>query len=140
VLLVLGLLAGLFGMHAVSVGGVVAVAAHHGSGHAPRTAMAAATGSMTATATATATAAESASSGIADESVCHGAGNSDGHAHHADATCASGAVGGGPALPVPLPDPVTGAVLADADRRSVPVTPESGRAPPSLAELQLLRI
>lgn len=133
-LLVLGLLAGLFGMHAVSVGGVVAVAAQHGSGHAPRTAMAAATGPMTATP------AESAASGIVDESVCHGGGTSDGHAHHADATCASGAVGGGPALPVPLPDPVTGAVPADADRRSVPATPESGRAPPSLAELQLLRI
>jgi len=130
---VLGLLAGLFGMHAVSVGGVVAVAAHHGSGHAPRTAVTA-TGSMTAMA------AESASSGAADESVCHNTGNSGGHAHHADTTCASGAVGGGPALPVPLPDPVTGAVLADAGRRSVPATPESGRAPPSLAELQLLRI
>ncbi|MYQ49193.1 hypothetical protein GTW40_29950 [Streptomyces sp. SID4985] len=63
-----------------------------------------------------------------------------GHAHHADATCASGAVPGGPELALPAsPDviaPVTGA-LSPARPASAP---DGARAPPSLAELQLLRI
>ncbi|MEU6242304.1 DUF6153 family protein [Streptomyces sp. NPDC047024] len=63
-----------------------------------------------------------------------------GHAHHADATCASGAVPGGPELALPAsPDviaPVTGA-LSPARTASAP---DGARAPPSLAELQLLRI
>lgn len=147
-LLVLGVLAGLFGMHALSMGGVVAGAAAHGSGHGPGTAMTAsrdvpgtamtAAGHVPGTAM---TAAGSATSAVVvDESVCHGDMGGDGHAHHADATCASGAVGGGAALPVPLPDPVAATVLTAAGHRFVAATPEGGRAPPSLAELQLLRI
>ena len=116
-LLVLGLLTGLLGMHALSPGGAVAAGAHHSSfasAHAGT-----ATGS--------------------DEYVCHGD-SSGGHAEHADATCASGAVGTGPVLPAPLPDPVGTLAPADSDRGFLATTPDGGRAPPTLAELQLLRI
>ncbi|MFE9845034.1 DUF6153 family protein [Streptomyces goshikiensis] len=62
-----------------------------------------------------------------------------GHADHADATCAAAGVGAAYAPP---------ALAAALDAGPVPValpggaagTPESGRAPPDLAELQLLRI
>ncbi|MDC0770512.1 DUF6153 family protein [Streptomyces sp. HD] len=119
VLLLLGLLAGLFAMHGLGPGNTVtAASAHHP--HA-RTMTAA---HMPAT---------------TDESVCHGGTTGGGHAQHADPTCASGAVGAGPALPALLPDPAGGAVSGDLDGRSVAAAPEGGRAPPSLAELQILR-
>ncbi|MCY0941087.1 DUF6153 family protein [Streptomyces antarcticus] len=62
-----------------------------------------------------------------------------GHAEHADATCAAAGVG------APYAPPVLAAAL---DTGPAPValpgsaagTPECGRAPPDLAELQLLRI
>ncbi|AWZ07368.1 MULTISPECIES: DUF6153 family protein [unclassified Streptomyces] len=62
-----------------------------------------------------------------------------GHAEHADATCAAAAVGAAYAPPVlaaaldtgPAPVVLTGSAAG---------TPESGRAPPDLADLQLLRI
>ncbi|MFI8090936.1 DUF6153 family protein [Streptomyces sp. NPDC086080] len=116
-LLVLGLLAGLLGMHALSPGGAVAVGASHSSSvlaHAGMT-----MGS--------------------DEYVCHGDGGG-GHAEHADATCASGAVGTGPALPAPSPDSVGTLSPADSGPTALAGTPDGGRAPPTLAELQLLRI
>ncbi|MDF3142494.1 MULTISPECIES: DUF6153 family protein [unclassified Streptomyces] len=116
-LLVLGLLAGLLGMHALSPGGVVAVGAHHfpfASAHAGM-----AMGS--------------------DEYVCHGD-SGNGHAEHADATCASGAVGTGPVLPAPLSDAVGTLSPADSVRGVFATAPDGGRAPPTLAELQLLRI
>ncbi|MEW1775247.1 DUF6153 family protein [Streptomyces sp. NPDC086777] len=117
-LLVLGLLAGLFGMHALAPGGLMAM----GGGHertAPRPAVV-----------------------ITAYDGCSG---DDGHcggdrAHHADATCASGAVSGGPALPAPVPDPVpvpTAACLVTVRPAGAPA---GARAPPDLAELQLLRI
>ncbi|MFD8804189.1 DUF6153 family protein [Streptomyces sp. NPDC059597] len=63
-----------------------------------------------------------------------------GHVHHADATCASGAVPGGPELALPAsPDAVTPVPGALAPARAV-TAPDGARAPPSLAELQLLRI
>ncbi|MFF1275101.1 DUF6153 family protein [Streptomyces marokkonensis] len=117
VLLVLGLLAGLLGMHALSPGGVVAADAHHSSfasAHAV-----AATGS--------------------DEYVCHGD-SGHGHAQHADATCAAGAVGTGPVLSAPLSDAVGTLPPADSVRGVFATAPDGGRAPPTLAELQLLRI
>ncbi|MGW3128775.1 DUF6153 family protein [Streptomyces sp. NPDC001076] len=117
-LLVLGLLAGLFGMHALVPGGVMGT---HGGHERP--------GSRTAVVV----------------TAYDGCSGDDGHcggdrAHHADATCASGAVSGGPALPALVPDPVP--VLAAACRAaSGPATaPDGARAPPDLAELQLLRI
>ncbi|MCX4826113.1 DUF6153 family protein [Streptomyces sp. NBC_01142] len=62
-----------------------------------------------------------------------------GHSEHADATCAAAGVGAAYAPPV---------LAAALDTGPAPValpgsaagTPESGRAPPDLAELQLLRI
>lgn len=115
--MLLGLFAGLFGMHALGPGGVVAAPAHHSHAHA-----------MSAHVPAT-----------TDEAVCHGGGTGGGHAQHADPTCASGAVGAGPVLPALLPDPSGAAGAVDLDGRSVVAAPEGGRAPPSLAELQILR-
>lgn len=117
VLLVLGLLAGLLGMHALSPGGAAAVGSHHSSSAPAHAGMT--MGS--------------------DEYVCHGDGGG-GHAEHADATCASGAVGTGPALPVPLPDPVGALSPADSGQGFLATTSDGSRAPPTLAELQLLRI
>ncbi|MFI2718331.1 DUF6153 family protein [Streptomyces collinus] len=117
VLLVLGLLAGLFGMHALGPGGAVAAGTHHSSLASSHAGMA--MGS--------------------DEYVCHGD-SSGGHAEHADATCASGAVGTGPVLPAPLPDPVGTLAPADGGHGFLATMPDGGRAPPTLAELQLLRI
>ncbi|MFJ7063558.1 DUF6153 family protein [Streptomyces griseobrunneus] len=68
----------------------------------------------------------------------HVAGGS-GHLHHANATCAAANVGAPYAPPAltaaldPMPDP-------SAAPRPAPGTSENGRAPPDLAELQLLRI
>ncbi|MFD4791518.1 DUF6153 family protein [Streptomyces sp. NPDC058459] len=69
----------------------------------------------------------------------------DGHCgghqlHHADPTCASGAVGGGPELPEPVAGPVRAPGPCGGLRTLAATAPDSARAPPSLAELQLLRI
>ncbi|MFE5816102.1 DUF6153 family protein [Streptomyces sp. NPDC056479] len=117
-LLLLGLLAGLFGMHALGPGNVVTGASHH--------AHARAVNAVHTTA-------------MPDESICHGAGTGGGHAQHADPTCASGAVGAGPALPALTPDPAGTGATDDLAPRSPATAPEGGRAPPSLAELQILR-
>lgn len=62
-----------------------------------------------------------------------------GHAEHADATCAATGTSGAPLLPAPALAP--GAVQAAAPvLHGVPSTTACGRAPPSLSELQLLRI
>ncbi|MFI6009521.1 DUF6153 family protein [Streptomyces sp. NPDC051243] len=119
VFVLLGLLAGLFGMHGLAPGGAVAVTAHHPGTH--ERAMSVHTTDMT------------------DETACHGGVAGGGHAQHADPTCASGAVGTGPVLPVLLADPAGSALPGDLDGRSVAAAPEGGRAPPSLAELQILR-
>lgn len=62
------------------------------------------------------------------------------HPHHADPSCASGAVDGGPQPPALLPDLVAVPVPAHLSRSRTATAPEGARAPPSLAELQLLRI
>ncbi|WP_307663916.1 DUF6153 family protein [Streptomyces sp. V1I1] len=62
-----------------------------------------------------------------------------GHAHHADATCATAGVGAPYAPPV-LAAAVTAAPAPVVLPGSAAGTPEVGRAPPDLAELQLLRI
>jgi hypothetical protein len=64
-----------------------------------------------------------------------------GHPHHADPTCASASVGQAPAVvPVLVPDVATWAERAYVWPSLTGSGPEGGRAPPSLAELQLLRI
>ncbi|MFJ9819074.1 DUF6153 family protein [Streptomyces sp. NPDC101151] len=115
-LFVLAVLAGLLGMHALAPGG--------GTGHAEHVRGAHMTVMVTA----------------ADD--CPGGdGHCGGHrTHHADPTCASGAVNGGPELSALVPCPVTAPAPAAALRPGAVRPPDGARAPPSLAELQLLRI
>ncbi|MFD3306971.1 DUF6153 family protein [Streptomyces sp. NPDC058694] len=72
----------------------------------------------------------------------HGEGGCTGHAQHADPTCASASVAGSPAMvPVLLPDVAACAGVPQAvGASSTGSGPDGGRAPPSLSELQLLRI
>lgn len=62
-----------------------------------------------------------------------------GHADHADATCAAAGVGASYAPPV-LGAALDGGFVSAGLPGGAAGTPESGRAPPDLAELQLLRI
>ncbi|MCY0933897.1 DUF6153 family protein [Streptomyces sp. H34-S4] len=62
-----------------------------------------------------------------------------GHADHADSTCAAAGVGAAYAPPV-LASALDTGLAPVALPGSAAGTPESGRAPPDLAELQLLRI
>ncbi|MFE9437950.1 DUF6153 family protein [Streptomyces sp. NPDC006602] len=73
--------------------------------------------------------------------TCDHDGDCQGHAHHADPTCASASVAGAPGVvPVLLPDVVAGAAAPLARTSPGGSGPDGGRAPPSLSELQLLRI
>lgn len=70
----------------------------------------------------------------------HGGGGCTGHTDHADPACASASVAGTPlVVPVLLPDAVARAA-SQALTSSAGSGPDGGRAPPSLSELQLLRI
>ncbi|GGX41989.1 DUF6153 family protein [Streptomyces chryseus] len=71
--------------------------------------------------------------------VGHDEGGIGGHAEHADATCAAGGTSGAPAVPTPA---LAGVVTCPAVvlPASAATTTLGGRAPPSLSELQLLRI
>ncbi|MCD9872934.1 DUF6153 family protein [Streptomyces sp. NR30] len=71
---------------------------------------------------------------------CAGDDCGGGHVHHADRTCASGALSGGPTLPALVADPVAVPAPCDAPCPYAGTAPDGARAPPSLAELQLLRI
>ncbi|WP_221268163.1 DUF6153 family protein [Streptomyces sp. TLI_185] len=112
VFFVLGLLAGVFAMHGLAPGG--GVVEHSAARH------------MTAA--------------VAVDGSCAGGDCGGGHAHHADQTCASGALSGGPTLPALVADPVAVPALSDAPCPYAGTAPDGARAPPSLAELQLLRI
>ncbi|MGW2768241.1 DUF6153 family protein [Streptomyces sp. NPDC001275] len=74
------------------------------------------------------------------ESVCHDDDGGGGHVRHADLTCASGALETGPVLPALMPDPVGPVPLAFGGHGSGAAALEDGRAPPTPAEPQLLRI
>lgn len=117
-LFVLALLAGLLGMHALSPVITSAPSLHeHRHGHR----MAVAAGA---------------------HAHCGGEGGCDsgGHVHHADTTCASGALDGPPTPPSLVPSPLRPAEPEDATGAGESKGQDGGRAPPSLAELQLLRI
>lgn len=118
---VLGLLTGVLAMHGLGSGGGTTSTSHHGHhGHqAQRTSMQA---------------------GPAEETVCHGTGSHGGHTQHADVTCASGAVPAGHTFLALTSDPAGVPTPADRVGGSPARSPEGARAPPSLAELQLLRI
>ncbi|MDT0344423.1 DUF6153 family protein [Streptomyces litchfieldiae] len=78
--------------------------------------------------------------GMEDMGGEHAHDEAPGHAEHADADCVASGVSGGPQLPVVLPAGVpSGAGEPCAAARAVGNAP-GGRAPPSLSELQLLRI
>ena len=115
-LLLLGLLTGLLGMHGLSPGGGLH---HHEAMRSSPTAAVAVSVSV--------------------DQACHD-GCGSGHLHHADATCASGAVSGGPVLPALAPDPAFTVVRDDEPGPDVLACQDGARAPPSLSELQLLRI
>ncbi|MGX1675225.1 DUF6153 family protein [Streptomyces sp. NPDC055400] len=71
----------------------------------------------------------------------HGDGGCEGHMAHADSVCASASVAGPPAVaPVLLPDAIACPARPEARTSSAGSGPDGGRAPPSLSELQLLRI
>ncbi|MGX9890203.1 DUF6153 family protein [Streptomyces sp. NPDC002276] len=71
----------------------------------------------------------------------HDAGDCGSHMTHADATCASASVAGAPAVvPLLVPDVAAWAQLPDTRGSLTGGGPDGGRAPPSLSELQLLRI
>jgi hypothetical protein len=132
-LLVLGLLAGLFGMHALAPGGLV----HEHA--APRHRMTLAVGAHDGRAADQ----DSRAADHQREASDHDSRPTDhgsGHAQHSDPNCASGAVNGAPTLPGLMPDPVPVPEHADIVCAYALSPPDSARAPPSLAELQLLRI
>ncbi|MDN3259251.1 DUF6153 family protein [Streptomyces sp. CSDS2] len=113
---VLAVLIGLLGMHALAPGGGAGHTEHAGHAHATH---------MTAALVA----------------VDDCGGHSGGHRlHHADPSCASGALTGGPHLAAPAPDPVPGPAPAHRPLTAWTTAPDGARAPPDLAELQLLRI
>ncbi|MGI5196040.1 DUF6153 family protein [Streptomyces sp. CA-288835] len=71
----------------------------------------------------------------------HGEGGCSGHTDHADPTCASASVAGGPVVaPALLPAVAACAGTADVPASAADSEPDGGRAPPSLSELQILRI
>ncbi|MEW2806714.1 DUF6153 family protein [Streptomyces massasporeus] len=125
VLCVLGLLAGLLGMHGLAPGGGLPGQGHGEQAHASQT-----PGQLPAPVPRTQ---------VMPYGHC-GDGGDGGHVQHADATCASGAVGGGPVVPPLVPDPVPVGEGESAVRAYAVVDTEGARAPPSLSELQLLRI
>ncbi|CAL9411656.1 hypothetical protein SUDANB6_01663 [Streptomyces sp. enrichment culture] len=116
-LLVLAVLAGVLGMHALSPSPVTA--AHPGSGHA--TVMA------------------HADSDSAVVGECSHAAGGAGHLGHADGTCAATGIGS-PYTPPALSAAFTDLPAAAARHGGTPASSVSGRAPPDLSELQLLRI
>ncbi|MEW2257196.1 DUF6153 family protein [Streptomyces sp. NPDC047869] len=113
-LLVLAVVAGLLGMHALAPGG--------GTGHPARAQ------------------AQHHAVAVMAQDACPDGHCGGGHLHHADPSCASGAVKDGPQPPVLVPGPVTVRPPAGARRSLVAAAPDGARAPPTLAELQLLRI
>ncbi|MFJ2292424.1 DUF6153 family protein [Streptomyces sp. NPDC087894] len=118
VLLVLAVLAGVLGMHGLAPGPAPAKAAVPGIAHAVRMAHE--------------------KVGQTAEDCSHAAGG-PGHAHHADATCAAAGVGA-PYAPPPLTSAPGIPLMAQVLSPGASGAPEGGRAPPDLAELQLLRI
>lgn len=129
-LLVLAVLTGLVAMHGLGAG--VAPAASHTAAtahHAPA-------GGHAAAASAAASAGHDGCVHAGDPTD----GGSGGHAQHADATCAAAGTAGSPVLAAPAALPGTVDAQAVIAHGIVPDATACGRAPPSLSELQLLRI
>ncbi len=131
VLLVLAVLAGVLGMHALSPGPAPAASHHaearHGTGMG---------GGMGA---GLGTAAEHAATVSDPDGSCSHPDGGSGHLEHADATCAAAGIVSAyapPALTAALGD----ATVVPPPAGTAPRSALSSRAPPDLAELQLLRI
>ncbi|MFJ4279416.1 DUF6153 family protein [Streptomyces massasporeus] len=123
---VLGLLVGLLGMHGLAPGGGLPGQAHGERAHASQAAVP--RGQLLEP--------HEPRSRVVPYGHC----GDGGHARHADGTCASGAVGGGPAVPPLVADPFPVGEGESAVRAYAVVDTEGARAPPSLSELQVLRI
>ncbi|MFJ4775749.1 DUF6153 family protein [Streptomyces sp. NPDC088762] len=132
-LLVPAVLFGLVAMHGLGPGGVPAAAHTSAGGHHGAGAAAAHDGHHGAGAAA-------AHDGCVHAGDPSDGGSGGGHAEHADATCAAAGVAGSPVLPVPAALPGTVHGPTTPGRGLVPDAAFGGRAPPSLSELQLLRI
>ncbi|MFJ6484755.1 MULTISPECIES: DUF6153 family protein [unclassified Streptomyces] len=130
-LLVLAVLVGLVGMHGLGPGAVPVSAA------APGCAAAHGTAPAHGTPAAGEHAVQHGGAARADEPAGDGSG---GHAQHADATCAAAGTSGAPVLPCPAAAP-SGVAAVPVAGTGIDVSGAvGGRAPPSLSELQLLRI
>lgn len=133
-LLVLAVLTGVLGMHALPPGGVPMAhpkAMAHGGERATVAGHAAVAGDATF-------AGHAAVAGQATVHCAHG-GHGSQHLEHADGTCAAAGIGSPyapPALTTAVVDTPAGSVVP----AGVFAGAERGRAPPDLAELQLLRI
>jgi len=78
---------------------------------------------------------------VSKSAGCDHGGDCQGHAKHADPTCASASVTGAPGVvPALLPGVVARAGVPLVRTSPGGSGPDGGRAPPSLSELQLLRI
>ncbi|MFF4579645.1 DUF6153 family protein [Streptomyces sp. NPDC001389] len=152
-LLVLAVLTGLVAMHGLGPGGLpgprTAAAAHAeaAAAHAAATHAGAARTHAARTGPAETGPAETGPirDRTADDCGCTRAGDpahggSDGHAQHADPTCAASGTSGAPVLPAPAPAPGGAPAAAAAAHAAPPGSTAHGRAPPSLSELQLLRV
>ncbi|MFC6066548.1 DUF6153 family protein [Streptomyces ochraceiscleroticus] len=118
-LLVGALLLGLLGMHGLGpVPGIATASGHHRMAADSRAA-----GPM-----------------VCGVGQCGQDDHGDGHVDHASGMCVSASIAGPPSLPAPLPGVVNGAEPTDARTCGFVSGPASDRAPPSLSELQLLRI
>lgn len=128
VLLVLAVLTGLVAMHGLAPAGAAAVP--NASHSAPAAGHAVSAGADTAA---------YGSPGTAAGGACaHPGHGTNGHLDHADATCAAVGTSGPPPLSAPSSCAVAPAEAPFAGRAPSAALP--GRAPPSLSELQLLRI
>jgi len=78
---------------------------------------------------------------VSEPADCDHGGECQGHAKHADPTCSSASVTGAPGvMPALLLDVVGCAGVPFVVTSPGGSGPDGGRAPPSLSELQLLRI
>ena len=152
--LVFGLLVGLIGMHGLAFGGSGVVEGRHlshfshsaGSSHSVSFSRSAHLSGASHSAHSSVGDMRLAQAGMwgrsaDDETVCRSDDAGEGgHAQHADVNCSSGAVGAGAGLTAPPAGSLGATAEAVDGHRSADIGREGGRAPPSLSELQLLRI
>ncbi|MGW6775714.1 DUF6153 family protein [Streptomyces sp. NPDC055037] len=140
-LLVTAVMTGLLAMHGLSP---VPTADAHTASAPASSAPASAMGPRSASVPASSVPAPSShamAAGAVDGDCAHQEHGGGGHLDHADATCAAAGVGAGPALPTSLAAALpAGPLDAPVALRQAPGTATGDRAPPSLSELQLLRI